>query len=103
MRRIDDPEKLMRQRIVTYELDDGRRIDLDANAVKQYGAAALLRAHGLEFPTDRVPVHQGGRRIGTVPGDFIRADDHWIADKMLGAGDLGAIPGFLFDDRMKRP
>lgn len=29
------------------------------------------------------------------PGDFIRRADHWEASRMLGPGDLDAVPGFV--------
>lgn len=65
--------------------------------------------------TERVPVMQDGRQIGTVPpsfdpqriestsplydpraGDFVRAGDAWSAHPMLGDGDLEAVPGFVW-------
>ncbi|MGB5905760.1 MAG: hypothetical protein WBH00_23215 [Xanthobacteraceae bacterium] len=101
---------------VTYELGDGRWVTLDAHAVQLYGAADLLREMGVEMPTARVPVIQHGRRVGTVPGDFEplnaksrtflydvrpgdfkREGDHWVADKMLGPGDLDSLLGFERD------
>ena len=65
----------------------------------------------------RVPVMQDGRRIGTVPDtfdpsrikssswlydprprDFRRGKDgEWVAASMLGPGDLGAVPGFVWE------
>ena len=101
--------------IITYELADGQRIDLDATAVHRHGAAELIRAAGLGhlLPTERMKVIQNGRHIGTVPpdfnpiaiksrsflydprpGDFQRDGDTWIASPSLGNGDLEAIPGF---------
>jgi hypothetical protein len=63
-----------------------------------------------------VPVYQEGRRIGTVPhdfdpgriksqsyfydprpGDFAPHESGWEANKILGLGDLKAIPGFSFE------
>ena len=115
MRRIESMEDDMR-RVVTYEMDDGMRVCLDANAVRRFGAAVLLRRYGYSPSTERVPVYQSGEKIGTVPslfdpqfikstnflydprpGDFRRDGDRWIADKMLGHGDLEAIPGFVWD------
>lgn len=115
MRRLESIEDEMRGR-VTYDLPDGKRIQFDARAVRDYGIAELLRAHGYEPPIGRVDVMQYGRRIGTVPadfepfsiksqtflydprpGDFRREGNAWIASKSLGPGDLDAIPGFTRD------
>ena len=102
--------------IVTYELSDGRRVEIYGGDVRRFGAAAMLRRAGLGqfLSTGRVPVMQSGRRVGTMspdfdpayvcsrsplydprPGDFRRDGDVWIADKMLGPGDLMAVAGFL--------
>lgn len=64
----------------------------------------------------RIPVIQDGRKIGTVPasfdplsiksvsrlytpraGDFRIGGDGWVANPMLGSGDLEAVPGFVWD------
>lgn len=66
--------------------------------------------------TARVPVMRDGERIGTMRhdfdpaninsrnplyrprlGDFRRQGDVWIANPMLGNGDLEAVPGFVWD------
>lgn len=66
--------------------------------------------------TDRMPVMQEGRKVGTVPptfdptnirtnsimydprpGDFVWQNDHWVASPMLGDGDLGVVSGFAWD------
>lgn len=63
--------------------------------------------------TDRIPMMQDGRQIGTVlpsfdpasiksksfwytprTGDFERDGDTWVARPELGPGDLDAVPGF---------
>lgn len=103
---------------VTYELADGQHIKLDGRAVREYGAARVLRdaGYGHLLPTERVDVMQDGRRVGTVPGtfdpfsikstsyfysvregDFKREGDVWIASRTLGPGDLEAVPGFVWD------
>lgn len=112
------------QGFVTYELKGGRYVRLDARAVREYGAAEIIRHMGLEaeMPTERVKVIQQGRVVGTVPpdfdpisiksrsflydvrpGDFRREGDSWIADKMLGPGDLEAVPGFVWDHSLRDP
>lgn len=114
MKRIESIEDQM-MHVVTYQLSDGRRVRLDADAVAQYGAAAALQRAGFgdALPTERLPVMQDGRRIGTLPpdfdpsfvkcgswlydprpGDFRREGDVWIASRMLGPGDLEAVVGF---------
>ena len=64
----------------------------------------------------RFDVLQDGQKVGTVPGnfdptkiksksymyspragDFQRDRDRWIAASSLGLGDLGAVPGFMFE------
>ena len=68
--------------------------------------------------TERVDVMQDGRKIGTVPpsfdpakiksmslfydprpGDFRLDGEVWVAAKMLGPGDLEAVPGFVWHRR----
>lgn len=68
--------------------------------------------------TERIPVVQDGRRIGTVPptfdpariistsplysprnGDFIFSGEAVIAHTMLGNGDLEAVAGFRWEQR----
>jgi hypothetical protein len=105
---------------ITYELSDGRRIDLVLAEVRQFGAAEIIAAYGLDEPTDPIPLMRGGRQIGTVPADFhpmgfesssswydprphdFRMEDgKWIAHNSLGNGDIGAIPGFKPSDPQK--
>lgn len=73
----------------------------------------MCKGEGRIAATRQIAVMQDGRRIGTVPpsfdpanlesnsalysprpGDFRRDGDVWIADTMLGGGDLDAVPGF---------
>ncbi len=101
---------------VTYEVGNGRFIKFDRRSLREYGLEALMRAHDLDVPTERLDVIQSGRKIGTVPAtfepmsvkstsffyevrgtDFKREGDVWIADRMLGPGDLEAVPGFVWD------
>lgn len=119
-RRIhDNDNENFRRRVVVYELDNGRRVSLCANAVRKHGAQAMLETFGLMpkgLALERVPVYQWGRKVGTVPAmfdpqfiqstslfyeprpsDFIREGSRWIVDKMLGPGDLDAVPGFRWD------
>jgi hypothetical protein len=121
MRRIESIEDDMNG-VVRYQLTNGRYVMLDARAVRNYGAAELIRSmgYGALLPTERVRVHERGMTrttrgpcIGTVPadfdpafvksrsafydprpGDFVRDGDVWIVNPMLGPGDLQAIPGF---------
>lgn len=117
MRRLESIEDEIKG-IATYEFGDGRRIQLDANAVKEFGAAAMLRrmGYGDLVPTGRVTVLQDGLRVGTVPadfdpsniktrtmlydprpGDFRREGKVWIASSALGLGDLQAVPDLVLD------
>ena len=112
MKRIEREED-QRRGTVTYQLDDGRYVTLEANAVQQFGADKLIQWLGLE---ERVPVMQHGRRVGTLPadfeplnarsrnpvgeirpGDFRREGDAWILEETLGSEDLDAIIGFERD------
>lgn len=114
------PQSLEQQRDgnVTYELSDGRRIELVLEEVRLCGAAEIIAAYGLDEPTEPIPLMLGGRQIGTVPadfhpmgfesrsmmydprpGDFRMEDGVWIAANSLGRGDIGAIPGFVPLDR----
>lgn len=117
MKRIESIYDDMR-RIATYELANGQRIALDAMAVQEFGAERLIRdmGYGHLLPTERLPVMQSGRRVGSVPpmfdpisiksntflydprpGDFVRDGDVWIASSTLGTGDLEAVPGFVWE------
>lgn len=116
MKRIESPLDYERG-TVTYEIGDGRWATFDRRAVEQYGLALLLKEYGVEMPTERVPVMQHGRRVGTVPGDFdlsfarsrspfydvrpgdlVRQGDAWVAARNLGASDLDCLVGFRRDD-----
>ena len=74
------------------------------------------KGEGRIAATWQIAVMQDGQRIGTVPpsfdpenfesrsalyrprpGDFRRKGDVWIADPMLGPGDLNAVPGFVWE------
>jgi hypothetical protein len=117
MRQLENIEDQMRG-VATYEFEDGRRIQLDARAVQEHGAAAILRGmgYGNLVPTGRVTVMQDGLRVGTVPadfdpaaiksrsvmydlrpGDFRREGRVWVASSSLGPGDLQAVPGLKLD------
>lgn len=115
MRRIESPLDYMRG-TVTYELADGRYATFDARTIQQYGLARLMEAHGVEMPTERLPVIQHGKRIGTMapdfdpdfvhsisflydprPGDFKREGDAWIVGRTLGASDVDCVAGFVRD------
>jgi hypothetical protein len=112
MRRIESIEDEKRG-VVTYQIDADHCITLDAHAVREYGLELLLQEYGVELPTERVPVYQRDRMIGTVPamfdplnikstsflydprvGDFKREGDKWVAARNLGPGDFDAIEGF---------
>jgi hypothetical protein len=101
---------------VTYEIGDGRWATFDARAVREYGLAKMMEAYGVEMPTERVPVIQYGRRIGTMPpdfdpatarsisfmydvrpGDFTRTDEGWVVGRTIGASDVDCVAGFVRD------
>lgn len=121
MRKLDPTIADDMNRAWTYELPDGRRIQLDRRAVAEVGAAELIRRAGLEpfAPGEEgqmLPVYQSGRRIGQLPasfdpeaarsasplfdirpGDFKREGDGWTACRTLGPGDLGSLKEFVAD------
>lgn len=114
MRLIESIEDQM-NRVMTFELDDGRLIRLDARDVELHGAAKLIASMGIEVNKGKpVPVFQDGQMVGTVPfdfepaliksksilyeprpGDFKRTKKGWEATIYLGQGDLMSIPGFV--------
>ena len=117
MKRLESIEDQMRG-VATYEFADGRRIQLDAMAVREHGAANVLRGigYGNFVPTGRLTVMQDGQRIGSVPadfdpttiksrsalydvrhGDFRRDGKVWIVSSSLGFGDLQAVPDLQLD------
>jgi hypothetical protein len=116
MKRLESPMDYARG-TVTYDIGDGRYATFDARAVERYGLAELLKEYGVEMPTERVPVFQYGRRIGTMPadfdpyfgrsvsfiydlrpGDFTRTSDGWVVGRTMGASDVDCVAGFIRDD-----
>lgn len=116
MKKVESYSDQMRG-TVTYEIGGGQYVTLDARTVQEFGLAKVMEAYGVKVPTERVPVMQYGRRVGTVPGDFdlafarsrspfydvrpgdlARQGDVWVAAKNLGASDLDCLVGFARDD-----
>jgi hypothetical protein len=117
MKRLESPLDEMLG-TVTYDIGNGRYATFDARAVERYGLARLMEAEGVEMPTERVPVIQYGRRIGTMPpdfdpvssrsvsfmydirpGDFTRTDEGWVVGRTMGASDVDCVAGFIRDDQ----
>lgn len=115
MKRLESPIDYIRN-TVTYDLGDGRFVTFDAEAVREYGLATLMRHEGVNMPTERVPVIQYGRRIGTLPpdfdprfarsnsfmydvrpGDFTREGNSWVVGRTMGASDVDCVAGFIRD------
>jgi hypothetical protein len=113
MRRLESEEDLRRS-VVTYELDDGRRVRFDEKFVREHGIQEAMKAAGIEPDQRRLPVFQDGHMVGTLPalfdpstaksrsfmydfrrGDFTRSGDRWLVNSALGNGDLEAVPGFV--------
>jgi hypothetical protein len=103
--------------VVTIDLGD-KRLRVCERAFRELGMRRVLEYFAPEYraPTERVAVFQHGKRIGTLPpmfdpacvaskswlyearpGDFKLGPDGWIANKMLGPGDLDAVAGFQRD------
>lgn len=106
MRDITDPIDQMKG-IVVVEFENGKRLNLSARAVERHGLRALVMEYAPEYQSGPpLPVFQRGKQIGTLsaswhptdarrslmyeprPNDFRRVGDTWIADPMLGPGDL---------------
>lgn len=117
MKRIESPMDYARG-TVTYDVGNGRYATFDARAVERFGLATLLKEYGVEMPTERVPVFQYGRRIGTLPpdfdlafarsnsfmydvrpGDLTRDGDKWVVGRTMGASDIDCVVGFIRDAR----
>lgn len=120
MRRIENFED-DRDRKVTYELSDGRRLRVNREDVERVGVREVAKAYGVEMPTGRVPVFHHGERVGTVPtefdpafiksksffydprpGDFTRTPEGWLAHHSMGPGDVASVPGFQAEVRTHR-
>ena len=120
MRRLESMTDDM-NRTVTYELPDGRRLCVDRDAVERHGIREIAKAHGVELPTERVPVFHWGERVGTVPaefdpafiksksffysprpGDFTRTEEGWLVSHTMGPGDVASVPGFQSEVRTHR-
>ena len=117
MRLIESIED-QRNGVRTYEMPDGRCVRIAEAAICEHGAVTILRDMGYQFPTERAPVIQHGKRIGTLPGDFdqmhikskspcydprpgdfVRKGEEWIAARTLGPADLESVPEFVWDAR----
>ena len=107
-----EQDRLNRARV--FRLPDGRYASFDAGTVERVGLHQLLRDAGVDLDFTPVPVHQGGRTVGTLPacfcptafkskswlyeprpGDFRKDGNIWLASPGLGPGDLEAVPGFV--------
>jgi hypothetical protein len=119
MRRIESLENEMRGTI-TYDLEDGQYLNVDAEMVGMLGIAAVLRMNGSVPPEGRLPVFWAGTEAGTLPaafgplqirsltsfyrprpGDFKRTDRGWEAANTLGPGDLEAVPEFQWKEGLR--
>jgi hypothetical protein len=114
LRRIESIEDDMKD-VVTFELQpSGERAQFTGHFFRKEGIDGVRRYLGVKPSTERLPVKQNGRIVGSLPadfdpgfvrssswlydprpGDFIRRDDHWEANQMLGPGDLEAVRGFV--------
>lgn len=122
MIRLESVEDDM-QGVLTYRFPNGQCLRVDRHMVQEFGLREIARAMGCDhlLPTERIPVIQDGCRVGTVPGyfeplairsesyfyeprpgDFVRRGDVWVADRLLGPGDLEAVPGFVWDREQPR-
>lgn len=100
---------------VTLHFDDGVCVTVDRRTFAELGLKGVVQYYrpDYEMPTQRVDVIQSGHKVGTLPadfspmaiksrnvlyaprpGDFVLSDGKWIADRMLGPGDLDAVEGF---------
>lgn len=115
MKRLESPLDYERG-TVTYDLGNGKWATFPREAVERYGLAKLVEEYGGEMPTERLPVIQYGRRIGTLPpdfdpsfarsksfmydvrpGDFVREGDSWVVGRTMGASDVDCVVGFVRD------
>lgn len=114
MKRVKSVEDEM-SGFFTYDLGDGRFLKVTQEEVFTFGLETVLRHYGVEPSTERVPVFQNGREIGSFPacfepgavrsssplyairnGDFERDGDRWVASRDLGPSDFEAVPGFCW-------
>lgn len=106
-----------RDQMATYDLGDGRRVNVDVLLIERYGLKETLRSMGVSVDAgNRISVFQEGVKIGSVPayfhpsrivstsflyeprgGDFTWKDGCWVASPNLGDGDFEAIEGFVWD------
>jgi hypothetical protein len=115
LKRVDCPDDRANGKI-TYDPGNGKRVTFDEWTVRRYGIARLLADMGIDVSSERVPVMQHGKRVGTLGGDFdpllarshafmydVRAEDFtldgdvWVVSPTLSAGDLEAVEGFKRD------
>lgn len=114
MRRLPRSEQDFLDGTVTYDFGH-KYLRVSVDVVERFGIEEVARRYGLTVPEGRLKVLQSGVVIGSVPAtfdpmfirstsplyeprptDLVREGDHWVADRMLGPGDLEAIPGFVW-------
>lgn len=102
-------------RTIRYRLINGRIVRSDEQALSDLMLTEALRRTGVDPANQgsRLPVMQKGQIVGTLPAsfepsaigdqsfmygskpsDFRREGNVWVADQMLGLGNLASVPGF---------
>lgn len=100
----------------TYRIDGGDFVTVSIQDIEQHGLVAAMALAGVTY-VDRRDVYQGGKFLGTVPGDFrphrlrpqspckrprpddfTLKEDHWVIDESLSLEDLESIPGFRWEN-----
>lgn len=118
---IEDQVNGLRRFVLTTLRGNDIGLAVDARAIELAGSPArLLREYGYDVKTILLPVYQRNRHIGSLPNtwdwqtqretlmyrpratDFVREGDKWIADPMLGPGDL-LHAGVSFSGDMPKP
>ncbi len=113
-RRIIETREDLLENTVTFELDDGNRICIDAREARSPDMTKWLASMEIVRSSEPVDVIQYGRKVGELPafwhpgigksshwlydfrrGDLTLVDGKWIAARNLGASDLDYLIGFV--------
>ena len=114
LKAMDETLENQMKRTITFDLGDGRMVDVPSDFIRMHGLKAVAEHFGVPVSDRYLPVIYHGRVVGSLPetwhpleiksktyfydprpGDFVRDGDKWIAAQTLGPGDIEAVTDFV--------